>query len=138
LAFCRGVTPAEHVFALDLTGLHESGVEFFVAEHRNQIVGMGALRPLNDESAEIKSMHVLSEARGLGVGRSILQALIDLATSWGCRSVYLETGTMKAFEPARRLYRAYGFVSCDPFDGYEQTSSNMFMRLDIPQDDTPV
>ncbi len=127
LAFARASTPHEHVHALDLDGLLEPSITFFAARADRNVVGVGALKELDREHAELKSMHTVQQARGLGVGRATVLHLLAVAAERGVLRVSLETGTSAAFEPARRLYASVGFVPCVPFGEYAETSSNFFM-----------
>lgn len=132
LDFVRAVTPSEHIFALDLSGLLDPDVDFFLARLDDRVVGMAALKKLSGSSVELKSMHVVKEARGCGVGRGLLDHLMALATDRGFEQMLLETGTMGEFAAARALYRAFGFEPCEPFGDYSATTSNTFMPLSLP------
>src|SRR5581483_12310228 len=88
LTFCRSVTPPEHVFALDLSKLIDPGITFCTARHEGSIIGIGAVRRLADGCAEVKSMHVLAEARGSGAGRAILEWLVGKAKTWDSGTVF--------------------------------------------------
>lgn len=92
-------------------------------------MAVGALRQLDAAHAELKSMHTLSSARGRGVGRAMLEHLLDVARERGCTRVSLETGTMAAFAPARALYASVGFTPCAPFAAYRTTANSMCMTL---------
>jgi putative acetyltransferase len=127
LAFARASTPHEHIHALELNGLLEPSITFFAARADGKVVGVGALKELDREHVELKSMHTVQEARSLGVGRAMVSHLLAVAAERGARRVSLETGTSSAFEPARRLYASVGFVPCEPFAEYAETSSNFFM-----------
>jgi putative acetyltransferase len=118
LAFAREVTPEGHVHALDLDGLLDPAVTFFSARRDGELLGVGALRRLDDGHAEIKSMHITAAARGQGVGRAMVDHLLATAAARGHRRVSLETGTDDAFVPARALYAGAGFVPCEPFADY--------------------
>ena len=74
-------------------------------------------------------MHTVQEARGRGVGRTMLNHLITVAQDRGYHRVSLETGTMPAFAPARSLYASAGFEPCGPFADYQPSPSNTFMTL---------
>ena len=127
LAFARAWTPHEHIHALDLDGLLEPSITFFAARAARKVVGVGALKELDREHVELKSMHTVEEARSSGVGRAMVSHLLAVASERGARRVSLETGTSAAFEPARRLYASVGFVACGPFGEYVETASNFFM-----------
>jgi putative acetyltransferase len=132
LAFARSTTPAEHVFALDLDGLLDPAITFFTARADGELLGVGALKELDPEHVEIKSMHTAAAARRRGVARALVDHLVAVAAARGAERVFLETGTHEAFMPARALYASAGFVPCGPFGDYVETPDNAFMtrRLD--------
>jgi putative acetyltransferase len=103
------------VHALDIRALTNADITFCSARVGGVLMGVGALRRLDDEHAELKSMHTTSAARGRGIGRAMVEHLLALARAHGYERVSLETGTMDAFAPARRLYAAQGFRPCPPF-----------------------
>jgi GNAT superfamily N-acetyltransferase len=102
----------------------------YLAEIEGEPVGMGALRPLAPDVAEIKRMYVRPSARGLGVGRAILQRLIDDARGLGYKTIHLDSAPF--MHEAHALYRSFGFVPTAPtkggssraFLGYETSRSS--------------
>ena len=122
-------TPPEHAFALDSGGLTDPAITFCSFRADGELLGVGAIKELDPEHAEIKSMHTAAAARGRGVGRALLSHLLGLARSRGYRQVSLETGTMAEFAPARALYESAGFTACGPFAGYRPSEDNCFMTL---------
>lgn len=124
-------SPAESCHAMDESGLNSPAVAFFLLRHGDAAVAMGALKRLEEDAFELKSMHTLAEARGTGAGRAMLEYLLDLARHDGARQIYLETGSTADFLPARKLYETYGFVECGPFAGYAEDPWSIFMRLDL-------
>ena len=118
LDFARTTSPPGLSFALDLEGLLAPDVRFFSARRNGVLLGVGALKRLDDEHAEIKSMHTVEAARGQGIGALVLDHLLALARAQGHRRVSLETGTMDEFVAARRLYASRGFEPCEPFGDY--------------------
>jgi putative acetyltransferase len=129
LTFALSTTPPEHSFALDVDELLDPGITLCSYRAAGELLGVGALKRLDAEHAEIKSMHTAQAARGRGVGRAMLNHLVGLARAGGYRRVYLETGTMIEFEPARALYASAGFVACGPFADYQPSEDNCFMTL---------
>lgn len=129
LAFCHAVTPLEHAFALDLDGLRDPSITVFALRRDGELLGVGALKELDPAHGEIKSMHTAAEARGLGVGRALVEHLVATAAGRGYARISLETGTMDAFGPARALYAAAGFEPCGPFGDYAESPDNTFMTL---------
>ena len=131
LAFAHQVTPAGHVHALGIEGLTGPGVVFFGARREGVLLGIGALRELDPRHGEIKSMHIIRSARGEGIGRAMVDHLLMLSGRRGYRRVSLETGTMEAFAPARRLYERMGFRVCPPFGGYTANPHSVCMMVEI-------
>jgi putative acetyltransferase len=131
LAFARSVTPPEDVHALDLDGLVEPGLSFFSYRADGELLAIGALKHLDDEHAEVKSMHTAEAARGRGIGRAMLDHLLVVARERGYRRVSLETGAMDAFIPARALYRCAGFEPTGPFGDYGPSPNSAYMTLEL-------
>ena len=134
-AFARDTTPAEYSFALDVDELAQPGVAFFSARTRGWLVGVAALKRLDDAHAELKSMHTRQTRRRQGVGRALVEHLLEFARSAGYRRVSLETGTTDEFVPARTLYGRMGFEPCGPFGDYAASPYNTFMTLTLEQRD---
>ena len=118
LDFARGQSPPEDVHALDLEGLLDPTLTFFSLRVDGELYGIGAIKQLDANHAELKSMHTVKEARGQGVGRAMVDHLLDVAVARNVERVSLETGTMAAFAPARSLYASVGFSPCEPFADY--------------------
>ena len=133
LTFCLTETPPEHSFALDVDGLLDPAVTFISYRDGDILLGVAAIKELDPEHAEIKSMHTAAEARGLGVGRALVDHLVATAAGRGYHRVSLETGTMEAFAPARALYANVGFEPCGPFGDYAESPDNTFMTLELKQ-----
>ena len=133
LAFSRGVTPAEYAFALDVEELADPSVTFFSARRDGALMGVAALKRLDQDTAEVKSMHTRGDERGRGVGRAILEHILDFARSEGYLVVNLETGTTEEFAAARALYASSGFRPCAPFGRYEASPYNTFMTLRLDE-----
>jgi putative acetyltransferase len=131
LAFCNLHSPPEDVHALDIDELLDPAVSFFSCRDDDVLLGVGALKQLDERHAEIKSMHTAAQARGRGVARALVRHLIQVARERGCERVSLETGTMEAFAPARALYASAAFTSSGPFSDYVESPNSTFMTLDL-------
>ncbi|MGP0030958.1 MAG: GNAT family N-acetyltransferase [Acidimicrobiales bacterium] len=131
LTFARFVTPPDDVHALDVSGLLDPAVTLLGARRHGELLGVGALRMLEDGHAELKSMHTVEAARGHGIGRVLVGHLLSLAVDRHCTRVSLETGTMDAFAPARALYARIGFVVCEPFGDYTVNPNSVCMTIDL-------
>ena len=124
----HAVTPPESVHALDLDGLRAPGITFCSAWAGEALLGCGALKELDSTCGEIKSMRTVQSRRRRGVGSRILEHLISVAEARGYERLFLETGAMAEFEPARQLYRRYGFAFCGPFPPYREDPNSVFMQ----------
>ena len=134
LAYAHETTAPEDVHALDLDALVDPSVTFFSFRVDGKLLGVGALKRLDGEHAEIKSMHTAEPARGQGIGRAMLDHLVDFAREAGYQRVSIETGAGPAFAPARRLYASASFKPCGPFADYgpRPTAAYMTLSLDGP------
>lgn len=120
-------SPPESVHALDLSGLKKPEITFWSVWNGSELVGCGALKHLDAEHAELKSMRTPNAYRRRGLGKIILEHILKEAKQRGYRRMSLETGSMEFFEPARRLYASYGFVPCTPFADYWNDPNSFFM-----------
>ena len=120
-------TPPESIHMLDADSLADADIAFFVMRDTGHPVGMGAFKRLGGGHAEIKSMHVLSEHRGRGLARRMLDHLVAAAGAEGIVRVSLETGAQDSFAPARRLYEGAGFTLCPPFGSYTDDPNSVFL-----------
>jgi putative acetyltransferase len=125
--FCAANTPIEHVYALDASRLFITDITVFGARIQDELVGVGALRILDIEHAELKSMHTLAKSRGLGIGKAMVSHIEAFAKGRGIKRISLETGTSEAFKPARELYKSLGYVDCDAFGDYVLSEDNTCM-----------
>ena len=125
--FCTSSTPIEHVYALDASKMFSPDITVFGARINGELVGVGAMRKLDVDHAELKSMHTLAKSRGLGVGKAMVAHIEQFAQRSGIKRMSLETGTNEAFKPARELYKSLGYNSCDAFGDYVLSEDNMCM-----------
>ena len=131
LVFARAVTPPEDAHALEPDELVDPAVTLFSFRAGGALLGVAALKHLDDRHAEIKSMHTTEEARGYGVGGALLGRLLATARERGFERVSLETGAMPAFAPARRLYAGAGFTPGPAFGDYRESPNTVFMTLSL-------
>jgi DNA-binding MarR family transcriptional regulator/GNAT superfamily N-acetyltransferase len=111
--FEAGFDPALSISA-GLDELRLPAGAFLVATLRGEPVGSGALKFHGDEPAELKRMWVAESARGLGIGRRLLDELERCARTSGARVVRLETN--RSLTEAIGLYRSAGYVEVDAFN----------------------
>ncbi len=127
LSGMHDTSPPESVHALDIEGLRDPSITFWSAWIDGDLAGIGALKTIDAERGELKSMRVDDRFRGSGVGRAILHHIVAVARERGMKSLWLETGSPDEFVPAQRLYESEGFVRCGPFEGYTDDPFSVFM-----------
>lgn len=84
---------------------------YFVAEVEGRLVGGGGVGPLAGAEpgvCELRKMYLLPDARGLGIGRRLLEVCVAAAREMGYRTCYLET--LAQMDRARDLYERFGFL----------------------------
>ncbi len=111
-------SPPESVHAMPIERLRASDVTFYTAWDGANLAACGALKQLDPQHGEIKSMRADPAWRGKGAGRAILLHILAVARARGYARLSLETGVPDAFLPARRLYASHGFAECPPFGDY--------------------
>ena len=135
LADMYAASPPESVHALDMDQLRQPDIAFWSAwlpgAAGDVLVGTGALKQLDANHAELKSMRTSARHRGQGIARQLLNHLLETARARGFSRVSLETGPQPFFEPARRLYFQHGFVECGPFAGYGPDPYSFFMTRSL-------
>jgi len=127
LTSSRGNSPPGADHALDVDELVDPTITFFSFRRDGELQGVGALKILSADHAELKSMHTAEAARGRGIGRAMVDHLVGLARARGISRVSIETGSQPAFAPARALYASAGFQPCDAFGDYEPSPNSAFM-----------
>jgi len=88
--------------------------QFFVVYLHAEAIGCGAVKHHGGAPAEIKRMWIAPNARGLGLGRRLLETLEACARSGGARFAHLETSAV--LSEALALYASTGWVEVPPFN----------------------
>jgi putative acetyltransferase len=124
-------SPPESIHALNLEQLRKPEITFWSAWEGNELLGCGALKELDGQHGEIKSMRTSSSHLRKGIAKLLLNHIIEEAKQRGYQRLSLETGSMEAFEPARRLYASFGFSYCQPFSDYIEDTNSVFMTIEL-------
>lgn len=124
-------SPPESVHALSIEELRRPEITFWTVWENGELLGCGALKELSAQHAEIKSMRTSSLHLRKGVASNLLRHILEEAGRRGYRRLSLETGSMEAFEPARRLYADFGFTYCGPFADYVEDPYSVFMTKEL-------
>ena len=90
-------SPPESVHALDLTALESPDVTFWSFWVDHELAGIGALKELDNEHGEIKSMRTSTNLLRKSIARKLLAHIINQANIRSYKKLSLETGTMDAF-----------------------------------------
>lgn len=125
------LSPPESVHALAIDQLRQSDITFWTAWSDSDLLGCGALKELSSSHGEVKSMRTVSHHLRKGVARVILSHIIAEARKRSYTRISLETGAMKEFEPAQKLYASFGFTLCPPFGDYIEDPNSIFMTLEL-------
>jgi len=106
---------------------------YFVAEMDGRIVGGGGIFPTSGlpvDTCELVKMYLLPEARGIGLGRSILEKCLESAREFGFSRVYLET--MPELNLALKTYEKMGFTYlCSPMGDSGHFGCDLHMIRDL-------
>jgi len=117
--------------ALNLDALHGPDIDVRSIWLGGQPVAVGALRRIDADHGELKSMFVADAARGRGLGQELLDHLIEFAREQGISRLSLETGTSDYFDTARALYARNGFEPCEAFADLPPHDDSVFMTRAI-------
>lgn len=123
----RQLTPPESVHALDVESLRSPHITLWSMWDGEQVMGCGALKEMDPTCGEIKSMRTASNYRRRGVASKMLTHITQAAKGRGYHRLFLETGSLPGFAPARALYERYGFEYCAPFGEYIDDPNSVFM-----------
>ena len=128
-AHSAGMYPAESNHHLPLDALRAPDVRFMIARDANgQALATGAI-VLHGDWAEIKRMWVEDAARGRGLSKQMMAALMTQARAAGVRVLRLETGVHS--DAALALYESTGFQRRGPFEGYGPDPLSVFMERQL-------
>ena len=125
------LSPPESVHALDVSRLKGPDITFWSVRDGDTLLGCGALKELDPEHGEVKSMRTPQALRRRGAGRAVLIQILSEARLRGYKRLSLETGSMDAFLPAQKLYESFGFTYCGPFGDYKPDPYSVFMTLKL-------
>lgn len=124
-AYLEALYPPQSNHILPLDELCRPNVRFLVARRFGEALACGAL-VVEERYGEVKRMYVAPAARGQGLGREILCCIEAAAAREGLALLRLETGIHQV--EALSLYRASGYVDCEPFGSYLADPLSVFME----------
>ena len=125
----RSVSPEGSAHVLDIAGLKDPSIKFWSLWEESDLMGSGALKFLNDEHGEFKSIRVSDKFKGKGNGSKVINHLINEAKKLNIKRLSLETGAGDFFLAARKLFHNSGFKPCEPFSHYKNDINSVYMTM---------
>ena len=125
----RSVSPKDSCHVLDIDGLKDPTIKFWSLWDKNNLMGSGALKFLDKEHGEFKSIRVSDKFRNQGYGYKVINHLINEAKKLNIKRLSLETGAGDFFLTARKLFSKCGFEPCEPFSHYKKDINSIYMTM---------
>ena len=125
----RSASPEGSAHVLDIDGLKDPSIKFWSMWEEDNLVGSGALKFLDKEHGEFKSIRVSDKLRGKGNGKKVINHLINEAKKLNIKKLSLETGAGNFFLSARKLFINCGFKACEPFSHYKYDINSVYMTI---------
>ena len=123
----KSVSPKGSAHVLDIVGLQNPSIKFWSLWENDELFGMGALKFLDKEHGEFKSIRINNKFRNKGNGLKMVNYLINKSIKLNIKKLSLETGVGDFFTPARKLFIKSGFKACKPFSHYEEDVNSVYM-----------
>ena len=130
----RAASPEGSAHVLNIPGLKVPTIKFWSLWESEKIFGCGALKFLDNEHGEFKSIRIHDDFRNKGYGIKIIDHLIYEAKKLNIKRISLETGAGNFFDPARRLFKKCNFEPCQPFAHYKEDKNSLYLTKLINND----
>ena len=127
----KAASPEGSAHVLDIDGLKVPSIKFWSLWENEKLMGCGALKFLDEEHGEFKSIRVHENFRKKGVGIKVINHLIDEARKLNIKRISIETGAGKFFQPARNLFNQCNFKPCQPFAHYKEDANSIYLTKHI-------
>ena len=127
----RAASPEGSAHVLDIEGLKISSIKFWSLWENESLIGCGALKFLDKDSGEFKSIRIHDNFRGKGNGIKVINHLINEAQKLNIKRINVETGAGHFFLPARKLFNNCGFKPCAPFAHYKEDTNSIYLTRSI-------
>ena len=123
----RAASPQGSTHVLDIPGLKDDSIKFWSLWEKEQLLGCGALKFLDREHGEFKSIRIHDKFRQKGNGIKVIEHLITEAKKLNIKRLSIETGAGSFFEPARKLFKKCLFEPCKPFAHYKKDVNSIYL-----------
>ena len=123
----RAASPEGSAHVLDIPGLKVSSIKFWSLWQDDMLMGCGALKFLDKEHGEFKSIRIHDDFRKQGNSINVINHLINEAKKLNINRLSIETGAGDFFIPARKLFKKCGFEACKPFAHYKEDINSVYL-----------
>ena len=123
----RAASPEGSAHVLDIPGLRVNSIKFWSLWDDKKLIGCGALKFINEEHGEFKSIRIHDDFRKKGLGTEVINHLISEAKKLKIKRLSIETGAGDFFIPARKLFEKAGFTPCKPFAHYKEDVNSVYL-----------
>ena len=130
----RAASPEGSAHVLDIPGLKIPSIKFWSLWENDRIFGCGALKFLDKEHGEFKSIRIHDDFRNKGNGIKVIEHLIEEARKLNIKRISIETGAGNFFYPARKLFKKCDFKPCKPFAHYKEDINSIYLTKLINND----
>ena len=130
----KAASPEGSAHVLDINGLKDLSIKFWSLWEEEKLLGCGALKFLNKDHGEFKSIRVHDNFRNKGNGTKVIEHLIDEAKKLDIKRLSIETGAGDYFKPARKLFKKCNFKPCKPFAHYKDDINSLYLTKLINND----
>ena len=130
----KAASPEGSAHVLDIPGLKDSSIKFWSLWENDKLIGCGALKFINNNHGEFKSIRVHDNFRNKGYGVKVIKHLINEAKKLNIKQISVETGAGEFFNPARKLFDQYGFKECEPLSHYKHDENSIYLTKHIYND----
>ena len=125
----RAASPEGSAHVLDIPGLKVPSIKFWSLWNDQKLIGCGALKFLEKEHGEFKSIRIHDDFRNQGHGTNVINHLISEAKKLNIKRLSIETGASEFFIPARKLFKKTGFTICEPFAHYKEDINSVYLTM---------
>jgi putative acetyltransferase len=123
----KAVSPEGSAHVLDIPGLKVQSIKFWSLWQDSMLMGCGALKFLDKQHGEFKSIRIHDNFRKQGNGINVINHLINEAKTLDIKRLSIETGASDFFKPAKKLFKQCGFEPCEPFAHYKKDINSVYL-----------
>ena len=123
----KAASPEGSAHVLDILGLKVPSIKFWSLWQDKMLMGCGALKFIEKNHGEFKSIRIHDNFRRMGNGINVINHLINEAKKLKIKKLSIETGAGDFFLPARKLFKKCEFEECQPFAHYKEDVNSVYL-----------